>query len=150
MKWKIILLVICACGGLALWLNAGGNDAEAYTTREVPVKDKRRDEVCTVTRELLAFCNRRGASAAERIFSHSRAARETAKAETGVDPVRESLDVLKRNGPQLSLQEPEVKCLSNAENSFIVTCRLREDGAPVSIRMRKTSKGYALNEIREH
>ena len=149
MKWKIMILVFCVCGGAALWLNGDSDDAEHCTTREIPVTDAGREEVVRVTREVLRIYNQRGVFPLERIFSHSRTTRETVKAETGVDPVKESLDVLKRNGSPLTLVEPEVKRLSNADRSFIVMCRLRTDGDPVTIRMRKTSKGYVLSEIRE-
>ena len=149
MKWKIILMLLLAGGGLAFWFHAGSREEPPYATREIPVAGPQQKEVLRLARELVRIYNEQGASTLEPIFIHDRTKRLIMKTETGDDPVEKSLDVLKKNGSRLTLREAEVKCLSNAENQFIIRCELKQDGSPVRIFMRKTAKGYFLSEIRE-
>mgnify|MGYP007011905574 FL=1 len=149
MKWKLIIPTLLACGGIALWLNAGNNGEDSYTTREIPVAGPQQKEVLQLTRELVNLYNEQGTSSLERIFVHSRNKRIMMKTETGSDPVESSLAVLKKNGSRLTLQDPEVKCLSNAGHKFIVSCKLKQNGSSILIYMQKTSRGYGLSEIKE-
>ena len=148
MKWKIIIPVLFACGGIDFWLNAGSGKEDPYTTREIPVAGSQRKEILRLTQELVNIYNEQGTSTLERIFIHDKAKRLIMKTEAGYDPVESSLDVLKRNGPRLTLRETDVKCLSNAGNQFIIRCKLNQDGSPVRIFMQRTAKGYGLSEIK--
>ena len=149
MKWKLILPILLVCVGIAFWLNGKEKQAESYATREIPVAGSQHNELLRLTQELVKIYNEQGAATLERIFIHSRTKRLVMKNETGYDPVESSLDVLKKNGSRLTLQETVVKRLSNTDNQYIIRCKLKQGGSPVRISMQKTPKGYYLSEIRE-
>lgn len=149
MKWKIIIPTLLICGGAIVWLNAGNNRTAVYTTKEIPASQAQHKKLISLAQELINAYNTQGSQCLEQIFIHSRAERMTMKTESGSDPVESSIEILKRNGSNLSLKDPEVKLLNNDPNSFFVSCKLKDNGKLVCFSIVKTSKGYGLSEIRE-
>lgn len=150
MKWKIPITFLLFGCAVFLWFHGEENKAAAFTAREIAVAGAEKQEILRLAGELVRLYNEKGASSLERIFVQNRAKRRMIQTETGSDPVRESLNVLQRNGPRLTLRDPEVKSLSNARHRYLIDCRLRPEGPAVRISMQKTPNGYGLNEIREH
>lgn len=149
MKKKLfIFTVIClgVCG--VVWANSGMRVGAANIQSELPASADKHQELSALISTMLRVYQNGGPGALERFFPLSPEERELMRAESGIDPVEKSLEVLRKQGRRIALEDVRCYEASDSKRTFFVTGSLNGE-QKIKIGLRKFPQGYGILGITE-
>lgn len=103
MKKKLFLLILLLAG-TGIWLFASqGKSADEFVPEEIPAADQEKVKLNKIAQGLVKTCQHNRWTELESAFAVTRQERELAVAETGEDPVKAGLALLKQHAFRMSL-----------------------------------------------
>ena len=143
-------LEMVSCLGVCgvVWANSGTRVGAANIQSELPASADKHQELSALISTMLRVYQNGGPGALERFFPLSPEERELMRAESGIDPVEKSLEVLRKQGRRIALEDVRCYEASDSKRTFFVTGSLNGE-QKIKIGLRKFPQGYGILGITE-
>lgn len=149
MKKKLLIFVVIVLGVCGVvWANSGTRVNAANIQSELPASANEQQELAALISTMLRVYQNEGPAVLERFFPLSPEEREIMKAESGTDPVENSLAVLRKQGRRVSMEDIRCYEASDSKRTFFVTGSLNGE-QKIKIGLRKFPQGYGILGITE-
>lgn len=149
MKKKLLIFVVIVLGVCGVvWANSGTRVNAANIQSELPASANEQQELAALISTMLRVYQNEGPAALERFFPLSPEERELMRAESGIDPVEKSLEVLRKQGRRIALEDVRCYEASDSKRTFFVTGSLNGE-QKIKIGLRKFPQGYGILGITE-
>ena len=147
MKKNLIIIVLLLSAAVTLFAFTNKKeDVSRYLPVELKASDREVSELSPVIRRLANAGKYNSCNTLEHIFSISKKERKMAVAETGCDPVKAQIEVLKRNSAALAQGEWEVSVLEKNRNLRILRPK---GGGNIKITVTGQKKMFRIFSVEE-
>lgn len=148
MKKKLFLLILLLAG-TGIWLFASqGKNVNEFVPEEIPATDQEKVKLNKIAQGLVKTCQHNRWTELESAFAVTRQERELTIAETGEDPVKAGLALLKQYAYQMSPEKFRMSLLKKNHKKMFLRMEL-DDKTVLSISLLEQKGKLYLSSVSE-